>query len=626
MTSRIISPPQGASQTTDPSIARLRALGVVLVPAPRGIKGTTRTGWTTADGLTLTREALASVARGGNIAYRGGQTVDGSRILGHLDLDHPAPGDLDRLCDALGWDAPVIESSPGRYRIFGWFPSEVPDGILAEMPGVEVAANAGRLGMLPPSIHPDGHAYCWQVEPGDDLPVIDLDVLGLTWAPKPGAASKSTARSAAKPLRSASTDVQREFADRFATIGIVEGAGTRRGKYEMFGSPWRDEHHASLEVHWPAAKWNDFGDGGGRRGLVELRERLGVHVVHRDHDRGAAVRREQDPPRRDDDRARMVTVLGEMEASEYADMLPPAPGSGWGRNRDPHASSTNGWSRHVAECRKRALTARADCPEGAGRAFAGKRAILASCHFALDPTCAPLTLKADAYKADAILDAQSIALVDLYDLTLPAFTFGAPRIMPQINAWLAEWRKQRGLEAGSITRMLDVTRDGLQPRVLLALPVGSEPPTDGRRVTVRLVQRVATLDEWHDAQGAMLSASIRSVLDAEDPPEALIALLSATRGARLFGHFGGWRKVYTSRDATITEAPPKTSGGRGSGRGTKVALPCPWCGKGHEVAGSTHVDRLREVAGVWVPVASPVPGAAPPPPGPPRTRSLFDAA
>ena len=125
---------------------------------------------------------------GGNIAYRCGPTVDGSRIHGHFDLDHPAPGDLDRL-RALLPGAPVIESSPGRYRIPCWFTEEVPDGILAEMPGVEVAANAARLGMLPPSRHPDGHDYRWLAEPGDDLPVADLAGLGLTRIPKPGAPS-----------------------------------------------------------------------------------------------------------------------------------------------------------------------------------------------------------------------------------------------------------------------------------------------------------------------------------------------------------------------------------------------------------------------------------------------------
>lgn len=318
-------------------------------------------------------------------------------------------------------------------------------------------------------------------------------------------------------------------------------------------------------------------------------------------------------------RARMVALLGDVEASVLGESLPAVPGGvGW-------------WSQSVQECRTRALTARAACAAGGGRTYAGTRPVRASCHFSLCPICAPLQLMSDSYAADAILAKHNIIAVDLYELTtVDVFTPDGGRPIPAINRHFSEWRKWNHLDAGSCARTLRVEDDGnLRAHLILAVPTGTTIPNASKHFTIAPLRMSASLDEWHTEQSEALATAIQSALDAQDAAQSLIDLIVATKGAHLFGHFGEWRKKYTktvdapTADVTDQSEEPKmkTSGGRGSkrGGGKRPALPCPWCSDAHEVTGAARLEDLRLDGDVYV-LAERRPVAEPPPPPPSVVR------
>lgn len=43
----------------------------------------------------------------------------------------------------------------------------------------ELRAGVGCYSMLPPSVHPSGHVYRWEIAPGDEIPVVDLQAAGF---------------------------------------------------------------------------------------------------------------------------------------------------------------------------------------------------------------------------------------------------------------------------------------------------------------------------------------------------------------------------------------------------------------------------------------------------------------
>jgi hypothetical protein len=93
---------------------------------------------------------------------------------GVIDLECDDPGAETELVLLLGeelaWSVPRYRSARGVHRLFAWGPGlPRPDNAVFHWKGIEFRVGGGNKGaqsVLPPSIHPSGAAYEWQVPPG----------------------------------------------------------------------------------------------------------------------------------------------------------------------------------------------------------------------------------------------------------------------------------------------------------------------------------------------------------------------------------------------------------------------------------------------------------------------------
>jgi Bifunctional DNA primase/polymerase, N-terminal len=145
--------------------------GVAVFPGPYGQKGTRVRGWPEMPVADACNRARAAVALGDcNLAARTGRTANGD-YLAVIDLDGRDgidPSDaLAQLLTLLPEGVAVSRTGRG-FAI--WFRTSrtVGNGVLADF-GADVFTDA-HLVQIPPSLHPSGRAYRWEIPPGGELP------------------------------------------------------------------------------------------------------------------------------------------------------------------------------------------------------------------------------------------------------------------------------------------------------------------------------------------------------------------------------------------------------------------------------------------------------------------------
>ena len=235
------------------------SLGIAVFPGPYGDKGSRVRGWPRIDAATARAITLAeSRRRDINVVLRTGSELAAIDIDGKYGVD--AAVALECLLAILPEGVAVYRSLRGfgilfrPKRVFG-------DGLLPAY-GAELFT-AGHLINIPPSRHPSGIDYEWLIAPGDGLPIVDLEALGLL--PDDAAATEPKVRRRCTPTPTPEV-TQADFERLMASVGI----SPRRAKQELHRCPWHDDREASLSINWEAAVFNCFA-GCGAGGVRELR-------------------------------------------------------------------------------------------------------------------------------------------------------------------------------------------------------------------------------------------------------------------------------------------------------------------------------------------------------------------
>lgn len=109
--------------------------------------------------------------------------VPGTASGNLVPLDFDGPGGFDSLAERY----PIIRTFPrlrtgsGKHHV--WVRTRRPTRkyVCHAPDGSNLEVRAGvHYTLAPPSIHPNGEPYIWEVEPWDGIPVIDLEDIGLT--------------------------------------------------------------------------------------------------------------------------------------------------------------------------------------------------------------------------------------------------------------------------------------------------------------------------------------------------------------------------------------------------------------------------------------------------------------
>lgn len=583
-----VRPPSSACAALE-EIERWRRLGVAVVHGGYGRKGPWPNDWPRLTHHDTWDAATRAATQGScNLAVRLGESIDG-RLLAHIDLDGKCPcgGDhadhdhgsgacrsqkclakgcgcaayagvppddgLAALLALLPADVAVIETGRG-YRILFWNAGPIAESVLPEY-GAEVAAHAGRLSIIPPSRHPSGREYAYVTAPGADLPVVDLEELGLVPQPKSmsatgrraSAASQTTAAPAAvDPVEAAA------FAKLMSAVNVVEGQGARHdARGEFFLCPWHADGEASLHVLWESAVFWCLGcERGG--GLVDLRELVECSVSPRTFPDGEA----------DVSFGDRGTFRGEELVEHVASLV------------DALLTGTfNVDGQQLRECRQHVLTYQ--CAEGHAFAPRGRRGsptpLSCDASGAICPRCGPARFLVDARAADGGLPER------VHAFRLIARTPGRELLdlglSRRLTARLKAYRKSHGLTAGSPARSFHLTQDGaaFSGHFILAVPpaLASEVTPDGAFDVDDLGEHA--LEEWHRLQVAEQLDALRLLTS----PQRLEAFYRTNHGQQRFRHFGSW---YGNRvDAETSEVPSSTSADGSGSRRPLLAEPvlCP---------------------------------------------------
>ena len=199
-------------------VERWAKLGAAVVHGVYGQKGPWPDNWPRLAHRETWDASRQAVKRGpSNLAVRLGETADGHH-LAHVDLDGKCPCGSDladhddegrclsekcrttngctcltyqgvapdvglaKLLALLPEDVCVIKTGRG-YRVLFFTSGPIAESVLPEF-GADVAAYSGRLSIIPQSRHPGGQEYVYLRPPGDCLPLVDLEKLGLFPKPK----------------------------------------------------------------------------------------------------------------------------------------------------------------------------------------------------------------------------------------------------------------------------------------------------------------------------------------------------------------------------------------------------------------------------------------------------------
>lgn len=592
-------------------------LGVPVLPGALGQKGAWPKGWPDVPAAETWALSRLSAARPSNLAVRLGPTADGSRVLAHIDLDGKCPcgGDLtdhetgdgrlgachglkcqQRGCEcqhyagvapdealarlkALLPELPLLIKTRRGYRAYFWSPREYPASVLPQF-GADVAANSGALSVIPPSVHPSGARYEYH-KPLHDLPLIDLEAIGLQPVSKGQPRGASTVRRPANDssqiLSAAPTEVQGEFLELLRLAGAC--ASGRIGD-EAHVCPWHADTEASLSVHAEASLFHCFGCGEGG-GIRRLRKLVGIvpptcnpfRQSHEGPGRGFQLGGERAAAERDR-LADALKALGERDRSERMQQC-----------------REHGWDSPEA------LEALA-CPSGDATPV---RFQTNSCDDPQCSMCMPWRLAAYWRTRWSARDEAPPEHLTLVTLDALACSDGLEdrAYTTRTRSQFREWRRARAINAGFCGFVLQREGTGWRARLLLAISdADADKVADGRAFTAHVVERGASsralIRAWQQAY--LEEASAWTSL------EELEALRLMTRGRRKFqgwgDHFGGERTGQEGvKESEVTQKEPLHQMSGGSGGGAKKSHTCPRCGDRLRVVGPFDPERMEIVQG-----------------------------
>ncbi|HXG36089.1 MAG TPA: bifunctional DNA primase/polymerase, partial [Dehalococcoidia bacterium] len=249
-------------------VEMFQAWGIAVFPGPFGQKGTRVKGWPDLDSARAAAICRQAAQRGRlNIAARTGPQLAVIDLDGREGVDPEQA--LERLRALLPANVAVSRTGKGFHVLFR--PKKCLGNGLLPGYGAELFTES-HLVNLPPSRHPSGVDYAWEIPPGGNLPLVDLKALGLEPEPAEpaGAANGNGARRNGRAAPASAED-QEEFRRLMARVNIYP----RRGGEEIFHCPWHpDGRRPNLSVNWEGAAFICWSPQCGVRGRIGTLRRL----------------------------------------------------------------------------------------------------------------------------------------------------------------------------------------------------------------------------------------------------------------------------------------------------------------------------------------------------------------
>ena len=411
-----------------------------------------------------------------------------------------------------------------------------------------------HLAMLPPSVHPSGHQYTWEVEPREPEAAVNLQALGLV-PDKPALSPRNGRESTLAPTPQ---DVQEEFVRLMGEAGVAR-VGERSQTLTV--CPWHDDRSPSLSINWDAAVFYCFSERcGARGGIGSLRRRVGADTP--------SYRQLPDVGGTSDEGSNEDHLSGDKLGCADIDTA---------TERLSAALETLGGderARAVRDCR-------AFFRVGKCTSCARTPAFPISCGHPLCIRCMPGRLAADWARHRASLPAK----VNVMLLRPKGIAGGCTGVLKAVRSRFSEWRKHAGIEAGMYGGRLDRELGAV---IMLATPSDLPIPVSSRAFDVEVVAVEQTPTEflrWLQRQYVDEARSWETV-------DELGFMLDETKGRRRFQGFGGIYGEALQTDskeetqvAKDSEAKPderralgRISGGSFNGKREKGGHACGFCG------------------------------------------------
>jgi hypothetical protein len=460
-------------------------------------KGSYVAGWPTmsaGDAIARTRQDLAHARIG-----LAGRTGDGVAVFDLDAKDGVVPSEMLPVLRRLVGPAviAIVRTSRG-FHMWLRVAESVGNGFCSFIGG-EIFSDP-HLAMLPPSLHPSGHQYTWEVEPREPETAVNLRALGLV-PDKP----KASLDGRTSTLAPAPPEIQQEFAR------LMAGAGVQRvGDWAQTLTlcPWHGDRSPSLSINWDGAVFYCFSEQcGARGGIGALRRRVGANTPsYRQWPEGG----DPSPDHGQEDHLsgdnlgcldvdaateRLAAGLRELDFSERA-----------------HA---------VSDCRTVFRV-------GICTSCARTPAFPISCGHPLCLRCMPGRLAADWTRHRPSLPAM-VNIVLLRPLSIAGASAG---VLKSVRSRFSEWRKRAGIEAGIYGSRLDRVSGAT---IMLAIPSDVPIPTSSRAFNVETIATDRTPAEflrWLQSQYVDEAQGWETV-------DELRFLLAETKGRRRYQGFGG---------------------------------------------------------------------------------------
>lgn len=474
------------------TIATFERSGIAVFPAGWRRKGSYVQDWPKMaldEAVATTRRDLKKLI---NVAGRSGNGV------AVFDLDAKNAVDPDEMRHVLvrliGPAIIAIVRTSRGFHLWVQVAESVGNGFCSFIGG-EILSEP-HLAMLPPSMHPSGQPYAWEVEPRVAESAVNLKALGLVPDKKkhsPGAGTVCTA---------APTSDQTEFVELMARAGVVR---TGNRSQVLVVCPWHDDRSPSLSINWDAAVFYCFAEGCDARGRIgSLRRLVGVDTpTYRQWRDAAGTSKEETHPSGDksgcsdldEATARLSTGLKELGLDELA--------------------------QSVTDCR-------AFFRVGKCTSCARTPAFPISCGHPMCIRCMPGRLGADWGRHRASLPAK----VNIVLLRPRSITAGTPGVLKSVRSRFVEWRRRADVKAGMYGGRLDRERGAV---IMLAIPNDLPVPDSSRAFDVDVVATDRTPSEFL----AWLQSQYVEEAQSWESTEELLFMLTETKGRRRFQGFGG---------------------------------------------------------------------------------------
>ena len=577
--------------------ARWKNLGVATFPGPLGKKGPREPDWPNlphAAAWALTELAATSALV--NLVVRTGPTADGTRWLAAIDLDGKCPcahdqdahhdlegacshvGNTDRACPCQKYDGVPPDTAlalllpllpPGvavsrtarGYHIIFWVERPLPNGTLPMYSADVFGGRDPHALQVPPSLHPSGAVYQWVQEPGADLPVVDLEAVGLAPDPTATASARPRLSGTGGQRTPATADQQAEFETLMAALGVRP-----RGRIEEFHNcPFHGESEPSLHVDWRAAVFHCFGSNCAEQGgLRRLRELVGDLLP-------PSCNPSSDP---EGGVGRGLQLGGKQVRAERDRLADGLDALG----EVVRAERMRGCREATFDAADADLEAYA-CPNGDA---APVKTRTNSCDDAQCPTCMPWRLGSDWNRHWAKIGLEAPAHLTLVRLTATERSVGLDdwQYTKRARDRFREWQRARGLLGGFYG--LTLVREDDSWRAELLVAVGDE---DAQKLTGGRAFSVEVLGgdlNGQDILRAWQHAYLNEATAWRDLGE-LAAFRALIKGRRKFQGFGQAfaTKVRDQEEAAMDQEAqqPLHRVAGGSGSNAKKPPCCPRCGE-----------------------------------------------